>query len=161
MAVEQHMDRIAKALGRIPSGAAVVTAKAGPRRAALLASWIQQAGFDPPMISVAIKKGRPIESVIDSSGAFAVNVLGEGDQEAMFKHFASGFAPQEDPFVGLKATDVPGGVDVTRRIACLSAAVHGKHDAGDHWLYLGTVTAADIGEIKQPYVHLRSDGMSY
>lgn len=161
MAVEQCADRIAGALGRIPSGAAVITAKAGARRTGLLASWIQQAGFHPPMISVAIKKGRPIEQIIDSSGTFVVNLLGEDHKDEAFKRFATGFGPTDDAFAGVKATDVPGGVAVEHQIAWLSAAVYGKHDAGDHWLYVGKVTAADIGEIKRPYVHLRRNGLSY
>jgi flavin reductase (DIM6/NTAB) family NADH-FMN oxidoreductase RutF len=161
MAVEQGNDRIAKALGRIPSGAAIVTAKAEGRRAGLLASWIQQAAFDPPMISIAIKKGRPIEKLIDASGAFVLNLLGEDNKDEMFKRFAGGFRPDEDAFTGQTATDVPGGVAIDHRIAWLSASVYAKHDAGDHWLYLGKVTAADVGEIRQPYVHLRKNGLSY
>ena len=159
--VEQGKERIAKALGRIPSGAAVITTRAGTRRTGLLASWIQQAGFDPPMISVAVKKGRPIEKLLDEAGTFVVNLLGEEHRDAMFKHFASGFVPGEEAFTGLATKDVPGGVAIETSIATLSATVYGKHDAGDHWVYLAKVTGADIGEIKQPYVHLRKNGLSY
>jgi flavin reductase (DIM6/NTAB) family NADH-FMN oxidoreductase RutF len=159
--VEQGKERIAKALGRIPSGAAIITTKAGSRRTGLLASWIQQAGFEPPMISVAIKKGRPIEQLLNEAGTFVVNLLGEADRDAMFKHFAAGFKPDENAFAGLKTKDVPGGVAIEASIAWLSATVYGKHDAGDHWVYLAKVTGAGIGEIKQPYVHLRKNGLSY
>ena len=153
-------DRIAKALGRIPSGCAVVTARAGTRRTGLLASWIQQAGFDPPMITIAVKKGRPIETLINESGTLAVNLLG-GAYSAMFKHFGKGFTLEEDAFVGLSCKDVPGGVAIDSRIALLSARVHGKHDAGDHWVYIAAVTDAEIDEIKEPYVHLRKSGAGY
>ena len=158
--VEQCCDRVGKALGRIPSGCAILTARTGKRRAALLASWIQQAGFDPPMISVAVKKGRTIEAVIDASGALVVNLLGE-DPSAMFKHFGGGFRPDQDPFADLAVKDVAGGVAIDQRIAWLSARVHGKHDAGDHWLYLAEVTDANIDEINEPYVRVRKDGLSY
>jgi 3-hydroxy-9,10-secoandrosta-1,3,5(10)-triene-9,17-dione monooxygenase reductase component len=159
--VEQGKERIAKALGRIPSGAAVITTTAGSRRTGLLASWIQQAGFEPPMISVAVKKGRPIEKLIEESGTMVVNLLGEEQRDAMFKHFASGFVPGEDAFAGLVTKDVPGGVALEAGIAALSATVYGKHDAGDHWVYLAKVTGAEIGDVKQPYVHLRKNGLSY
>jgi 3-hydroxy-9,10-secoandrosta-1,3,5(10)-triene-9,17-dione monooxygenase reductase component len=159
--IEQSVDRIAKALGRIPSGVAIVTTRAGDRRTGLLASLIQQAGFEPPMISIALKKGRPIEKLLDESGTFVVNVLGEEHRDAMFKHFACGFTLDQDAFAGLGTSDVPGGVAIVDRIAFLSATVHGKYDAGDHWLYVGKVTGADIGETRQPYVHLRKNGLSY
>jgi 3-hydroxy-9,10-secoandrosta-1,3,5(10)-triene-9,17-dione monooxygenase reductase component len=159
--VELGVDRIAKALGRIPSGVAVVTTRAGARRTALMVSWIQQAGFEPPMISVAVKKGRPIEKLLDESGTLVLNLLGERHRDAMFKHFAAGFTLDQDAFAGLETKDVPGGVAIADRIALLSATVHGKYDAGDHWLYLGKVTGADIGEVVPPYVHLRKNGLSY
>jgi len=38
--------------------AAAVTARLDERSTGMLASWVQQVGFDPPMISVAVKKGR-------------------------------------------------------------------------------------------------------
>ncbi|HVP10535.1 MAG TPA: flavin reductase family protein [Phycisphaerae bacterium] len=159
--VEQSVDRIAKALGRIPSGVAIVTTRAGNRRTGLLASLIQQASLDPPMISVAVKKGRPIEKLLDEAGTFVVNLLGERHRDAMFKHFAAGFSLDQDAFVGMGAKDLPGGVVIDDRIAYLSATIHGKYDAGDHWLYVGKVTGADIAEIQQPCVHLRKNGLSY
>lgn len=159
-AIEQQRECISKALGRIPSGCAIITARTETQRAALLASWIQQAAFDPPMISVAVKKGRPIETVIDATGAFVLNLLGE-DPTAMLKHFASGFTLEQDPFKGIGAKDVACGVAIDDRIALLAAQVRGKHDAGDHWLYLAEVIHADIDEIRQPHVHLRKNGLSY
>lgn len=157
---EQCNERVAKALGRIPSGCAVVTARAGQKRTGLLASWIQQAAFEPPMISVAIKKGRPIEKLIDESGAMAVNLLG-GDYAAMFKHFAKGFNLEQDAFQDIRHQEVTGGVAIDPRIALLNCRIHGKHDAGDHWVYLAVVSAAEIDEVKEPYVHLRKTGAAY
>ena len=159
--IEQSVDRIAKALARIPSGVAIMTTRAGTRRGGMLASLIQQAGFEPPMISVAVKKGRPIEKLLDEAGTFVVNLLGEQHRAAMFKHFAGGFGPDQDAFAGLRTKDVPGGVAIDDRIAWLAAAIHGKYDAGDHWLYVGKVTGADVDATKAPYVHLRENGLSY
>ena len=51
---------VGKALGRIPSGVFVLTAVHENRRDAMLASWVQQVGFDPPAVSIAVAKGRPI-----------------------------------------------------------------------------------------------------
>lgn len=156
----QLSERVSKALGRIPSGCAVVTARAGNQRTGMLASWIQQAAFEPPMISVVVHKGRPIEKLIDESGTMVINMLGQGC-EPVLRHFHKGFAPGEDAFVGLGNRDVPGGVAIDQGIARLTVRVHGKHDAGDHWLYLAVVTDAELGEGKDPYVHVRTNGLAY
>lgn len=126
----------------------------------MLASWIQQSAFDPPMISVAVKKGRPIESLIDQSGHFVVNILSD-NPGPMFKHFGKGFGPDDDAFAGLAVTDYAAGVIIPDQVAWLACKVRAKHDAGDHWLYLGEITSAEAMEGAQPYVHHRKNGLSY
>ena len=154
-------DAIARALARIPSGCAILTARSGNLRTGMLASWMQQAAFEPPMISVALKKGRPIERLIDESAAFVLNVLGENPMP-MFKHFGRGFSLEEDAFAGLTVRAVNGGIEIDDQVARLSLQVRGKHGAGDHWLYLGQVTEAiSAGPDAKPYVHIRKNGLSY
>ena len=54
-------DDLAKVLGRIPSGVFVLTCGDGAgNMTGMLASWVQQAAFEPPMISVGVKNGRYI-----------------------------------------------------------------------------------------------------
>src|SRR5437773_3544918 len=125
-------EMIAAALGRIPSGCAILTAKAGGRRTGMLASWMQQAAFEPPMISVAVHAGRPIEALIDESGQFVANVLSD-NPGPMFKQFGKGFAPDEDAFVGLATQDHDAGIIIPDQIAWLACKVRGKHPAGDHF----------------------------
>ena len=157
---EQTRGRVAKAIGRIPSGCSIITARADNRRTGMLASWVQQASMEPPAISVAIKRGRPIEDIIDESGAFVLNVLGE-NATAMFRHFGKGFAPDEEAFAGLATTDVAGGILIPDRIGYISARVRSKVDAGDHSVYVAEVIdgEGDVGE--RPYVHIRKNGLGY
>jgi flavin reductase (DIM6/NTAB) family NADH-FMN oxidoreductase RutF len=157
---DQARDRVSKAIGRIPSGCSILTARAGGRRTGMLASWVQQAGFDPPTLSVAVKKGRPIERLIDDSRTFILNVLGENPLP-MFKHFGRGFSPEDDAFAGIGATDVTDGVVIEDRVGWISAKVREKVDAGDHWLYIGEVIDADCQADANPYVHLRKNGLNY
>lgn len=152
--------RVAAALGRIPSGCAILTARDGPRRTGMLASWYQQAAFDPPMICAAVKRGRPIETLISSSGTFVLNLLGE-NCAAMFRHFGPGFALDQDAFAGLAVIETPHGILVPDRIAWLTARVHARHPAGDHWVYFGEVIDADAADDAKPYVHIRKNGLNY
>jgi len=157
---ETTRDQIAKALGRIPSGCCILTARGGGRRTGMLASWLQQAAFDPPMVSVAVNKGRPIVKLIEESGGFVANLLGE-NPGPMFRHFGRGFTLEEDAFAGLSVEEVPGGVAIPDRIAWLSAMIRHRCDAGDHWLLVAEVIAAEAGDGPSPYVHIRRNGLSY
>ncbi len=156
----QAKEQIGVALGRIPSGASVATATHGGQSTGLLASWIQQVSFDPPMVVLAVKKGRPIEPLIDGSGAFVLNVLGAGDN-ARFKHFAKGFAPGQDAFKGIKVEPTPSGPALPDAIARLECKVAAKHAAGDHNVYFGEVIGGTASAEAKPYVHLRQTGLSY
>ncbi|MHC4841605.1 MAG: flavin reductase family protein, partial [Planctomycetota bacterium] len=86
-------------LGKTPSGLYIVTAENDGTRVGFLASWVQQCGFMPPAISVAIKQDRPIMRQLSRGAKFAVNLLGTDDKAIMGK-FAKGFEMDEDPFEG-------------------------------------------------------------
>lgn len=158
--LESTQEVLAGAIGRIPSGCAILTAQDGDQATGMLASWVQQAAFDPPAVTVAVKKGRPIAGMLDSSNRFVLNVMGE-DANAMFKHFGKGFGPDEDAFVGVETEQSDYGPLLTACIVQLGCAVSGKLDAGDHDVYLGRVEQAAGGPENKPYVHIRKNGLGY
>src|SRR5260370_4466656 len=88
---------IGPALGRVPSGLFVITFRDDPE-AAMLASWVQQCSFEPPMISLAIKQGRDIIAHLPEGATFAVNILAEGQKE-LLGHFGKGHALSRLPEV--------------------------------------------------------------
>lgn len=55
---------VAKALARLSSGLYVVTAANNSARSAMIASWVAQASFQPPGLSIAVAKDRAIESLM-------------------------------------------------------------------------------------------------
>lgn len=153
-------DAIGAALGRIPSGCGILAVRHQREATGVLVSWFQQASFDPPVISVAVKKGRYVEKLLEESHQFVLNLIGE-DPTALFKHFGKGFEPDEDAFVGLNPQETPFGPMLPSAIAGLGCEVADTMEAGDHRLYLGRVKAALGDAGKQPYVHLRRSGLSY
>jgi flavin reductase (DIM6/NTAB) family NADH-FMN oxidoreductase RutF len=152
-------ERIGAALGRLPSGCYILTAGSGDRSTGVLVSWVQQAAFDPPSVSVCIRTGRPVASLLEVSGRFLLNVLGEEDS-AMFRHFARGFAADENAFEGLDPLPTPFGPALPHCVARLGCEVIGTVAVGDHTLYVGRVVAADANA-GAPYVHVRKTGSSY
>ncbi|MFQ5490935.1 MAG: flavin reductase family protein [Phycisphaerae bacterium] len=148
------------ALGRVPSGVSIATASFEGRSAGMMASWIQQAAFEPPMITLAVKQGRPIEPLIDGAGRFVLNLVGQ-DAGSLFKTFSKGVPPGENAFDATPHTLCPSGPVLSEAIGHLECKVFAKHRAGDHDLYLAEVTDGQADGQAQPFVHVRKSGFSY
>jgi len=151
---------VSEVLGRIPSGCSILTASHEGRSTGILASWIQQASFNPLLLTVAVRDGRPIQALIDASGRFVLNLLG-GDGRAMLEHFARGFAPDDAAFEGLAHRDSAYGVILDDVLGYLECEVKAKSATGDHWLYVGHPLSAGIGRPGEPYVHVRKSATNY
>ncbi len=156
-----NKSRIAPILGSIPSGLFVVTIQNGDEKGAFLASWIQQVSFDPPMVTIAMSKDRPIGSWFVKDSIFGVHVLADHHKK-LFKHFAN---PPEDPsqiFSGLQLQTSKHGVPIlTESLGLLECSVEKKISTGDHELIIGHVLDAHEFEDVKPKVHIRKTGFQY
>jgi flavin reductase (DIM6/NTAB) family NADH-FMN oxidoreductase RutF len=152
---------LAAALGRIPSGLFIVTLRHGAAETGMLASWVQQCSFDPPQLSLAIRRDRDLLTWLTPDAAFTVNVL-DDTQTDMIVHFGKGFALDEPAFTGLDI-DRPGGAPpvLLEALAYLECRVVARHAAGDHDLLLGRVVAGQLLDEGHPMVHVRKSGMHY
>lgn len=154
-------EEIGKSLGKIPSGVGVLTANKGLEDGAMLASWFQQASFDPPMITVAVNKKRPIAVLIASTQRFSLNIF-HTNQKDLFSHFAKGFGPGEDPFQGVAISRKRNGCAVlSDAMAYLDCELAGEIDAGDHRIYLGKVVDGSLLNDGHSMVHTRRNGFNY
>ena len=144
--MQHHTDEqklpIGKVLGRITSGVYVLSATHDGTSAAMLASWVMQAGFEPPCISIAIATGRPIIEMIRRSSLLAVSIVAEHDKTLM-KRFARGFKEGEDPFAGIATSRSPAGVPIlSDALGWIEAKlIHTCAYAADHEILIGQVTA--------------------
>src|SRR5690242_8574910 len=119
-------------LGRVTSGLFILTARHKKEETGMLASWVMQAGFEPPMVTVAVRQDRDISRWLAAHQPFVLNILG-ADQKKLLTHFARGFAPGESPFKGLEVLrltdDLPALADALGHLECHPK----KHvDSGDH-----------------------------
>lgn len=157
-------EKLGAALGRVPSGLFVVTASLDGKSTGLLASWVQQIGFQPPMISVAIRKGRYLTSWLERHPYFALNQIGQG-QKHLLKHFGSGFDPDSEAFEGVATTrsDSHGTIIVNDAIAWMECQLaHVFATGGDHDLVVAHVIGGDLKDgAAEPAVHLRKTGFHY
>ena len=153
-------DPIAEVLGKLPSGCSILTARHQGRSTGLLASWIQQASFEPLLLTVAVKRGRPLVELVEGSGRFVVNILGS-DPKEMFRHFGKGFGPDEPAFEGLACRETEFGTILDGALGFLECTVQFRTEAGDHWLYVAEPVSGRMCVESEPYVHIRKSGRSY
>ncbi|HEX9594259.1 MAG TPA: flavin reductase family protein [bacterium] len=155
-------ESIGKAIGRIPSGLFIVTVRSPQgEETAFLASWVQQVAFEPPLVSVAIKKGRPAEELLGDAGSFAVNVIGQ-DNKGLIGRYAKGIAPGIAPFTDEAVQRAATGAAILPQAAAyLDCRLHTRTDLGDHVLCIGEVVAGDVLAGDEPMVHLRRSGFDY
>lgn len=157
----ENKEEIGRALGKIPSGVGVLTARHGNEESAMLASWFQQAAFDPPMITVAVNRKRPIGAIIAASKTFSLSLF-HTNQKDLFAHFAKGFQPGEDPFEGIKvARKKTKNPILADAMAYLECELVGVTDAGDHSIYLGRIIDGGLLNDSHSMVHTRRNGFSY
>ncbi|CAN5903012.1 hypothetical protein BH23PLA1_BH23PLA1_11940 [soil metagenome] len=159
-------DPLALALGRVPSGLYILTARHNGQATGMLASWVQQAGFDPPLLTLALHRERYLGDWIVASGRFALSQIAAG-QKRLLRHFARGFPPGEPAFEGLEPLDevAQGGPVLAEALAYLDAElVHTIETGGDHRLLLARVVAGallDEDRDAKPMLHVRHNGLHY
>jgi len=159
---EEALMALAPVLGRVPSGLFILTAGRGETETGLLASWVQQCGFDPPRVTVAVKQGRDVAPLLQAGMPFTLNMLAEG-QTSFLGHFGKGFSAGQPAFTGLDVERPDGeGVVLRGTLGCLFCRVAGCFPAGDHDLYLGDVVGGRLLlPDAKPYVHVRKSGLRY
>lgn len=158
---------VATALGRIPSGLFVVTWRANDQDRAMLASWVMQAGFTPPVISIAVARSRDLLAALENASPFVVNVLDES-QRSLLSRFGKPPASGEDPFAGLPTERTAcGAIALSEAAAWLEcragrmpSAAADEPSGCDHVVVLAEVVAGRGGD-RQPLVHLRRNGLRY
>jgi flavin reductase (DIM6/NTAB) family NADH-FMN oxidoreductase RutF len=151
----------AAALGRIPSGLFILTARRGTLETGMLASWVQQCSFDPPLVMAAIRRGRILESWLGAGDSFVLNVL-DDSQTDMIAFFGRGIDPGENVFDGLEVERTGEGVAVlSETLAFLDCRVESACPAGDHEILLGRVSDGRMLNEGKPMIHVRKSGLHY
>lgn len=148
-------------LGRIPSGLFVLTARSGSEETGMLASWVMQAGFEPPMVSLVLRKDRYVTDWLTAGLPFVLNLLGK-EQKGLIGHFGRGFAPGEPAFEGLPLERTEQDLAVlVGALGHLECVPHSHLDSGDHRLFLAEVVRGRLQSEDHPAIHVRKSGAHY
>ena len=153
-----------KALGRLSGGLYVVTARQEERASAMVASWVSQASFDPPGITVAVAKDRAIEALLQVGDRFVLNILREDNYQDLMRHFLKRFPPGADRFAGVSTLEgvANGGPVLGDALAFLGCRVSQRMEGPDHWIIYGEVEQGNVSDTEaRTAVHHRKVGNHY
>ncbi len=157
-----------KALGRLSGGLYVVTASQGEgeslRRSAMVASWVSQASFTPPGISVAVAKDRAIEALMQVGDRFVLNILRADNHQQLLRHFLKRFPPGADRFAGVHVLEeeAEGGPVLGDALAYLGCRVDQRLEGPDHWIIYAVVEQGNVADASaMTAVHHRKVGNHY
>jgi flavin reductase (DIM6/NTAB) family NADH-FMN oxidoreductase RutF len=128
-------------MGRFATGVTLVTARgAGGQPAGTTANAVTSVSLDPPLILVSMAHTSTTWPSIRDSGHFAVNILGE-HQEDTCRRFG---AKTGDRFEGVGWNHGKTGSPILHEaIAYLDCVIDSEHEAGDHMIVVGRVV--DLG----------------
>ncbi|RCJ33641.1 flavin oxidoreductase [Nostoc punctiforme NIES-2108] len=136
---------VEQAVGRIVGSLCVLTAKEGDRSSAMLASWVSQASFNPPGLTIAVAKERAVETLTHTGNKFVLNILKEGNHLGLMKHFLKPFGPGQDRFADVATGETESGSPIlTDALAYLECSVQNRMESGDHWLVYATVESGKL-----------------
>ncbi|CAI5525610.1 unnamed protein product [Closterium sp. Naga37s-1] len=154
-----------QAVGRVVGSLCVVSAISGDgdAQSAMLASWVSQASFNPPGVTVAVAKERALESLVLVGGKFALSVLGEKNVGAVSKQLLKPFQPGEPRFGDLPTKQASNGATILAdAVSYLECTVQTRMETGDHWVVYATVDSGNVIDEKTlTALHHRKTGSRY
>ncbi|HEY9906848.1 MAG TPA: diflavin flavoprotein [Thermosynechococcaceae cyanobacterium] len=160
MAAEAQTDRTGQAVGRVTGSLCVLTGQQEGEPFGVLTSWVSQASFNPPGLTIAIAKEGIGEVLAHSGEHFVLNILKEG--RALRRYFlkpvsgATGFAEVETQAAA------SGALVLNEALAFLECTVQDRMDCGDHWvLYASVATGKVLDTTGVTAVNHRKSGSQY
>lgn len=151
-------------LRMIPYGLYVLTSQGDPVGAGTI-NWVSQMSFDPPLVTMGVKKDTRNFANIKAGGAMALSFLGSGQGDLAFAFFGDAdvdgdsFVSKENRY-GYDAspsgapilTDAPGWVDLK-----LVDSV----ETGDHAVIVAEVTEVGLRQDEPEVLTLKELGLNY
>jgi flavin reductase (DIM6/NTAB) family NADH-FMN oxidoreductase RutF len=122
-------------------------------------TWVSQASFEPPMISVCIKRNSASYEIVKKRGEFILHLLGDNQKELASTFFKPTIF-ENDKSNGQEFSlenNLPLLKDIPAYIHCKVVEIL---ENGDHPLFLAEVVDAKINNDSNP-LELRKTGWTY
>jgi len=140
----QSESSIASALGYLTHGVYILGSRRGREVTAMAAAWVTRASERPPCVAVAVRDDRYTRDIVAESSIFSLSVLRD-DQVDVATHFGDTSGEYHDKLQGIPYGQTPGGAPfLLDCLAYLDCRVLDTVRAGDHTVFIGEVTSAEL-----------------
>ncbi len=149
------------AVGRFPTGVAVVTARQGGTHHGMTANSFTSVSLDPVLVLVCVDKTARLHEMVLATGQWGVSVLGD-QHEWLSRRFARRtVADRFDDIAHLLGPET-GVVLLDEALATFECRTVAVHDGGDHTVLIGEVLTLDLRSPEgSPLVYYRGRYRSF
>lgn len=113
-------------------------------------SWLSPVSSEPPMVAIMVSPERYTYENIKSSGEFVLNVLTKHFlDEVMYlgsESFHDNPNKLDETDVSLTESEEVDPSRIEEAVVWLECSVDGIHEAGDHYIVVGRILAAEVDE---------------
>ena len=145
------------AFGQMTYGIYVLTTRFEESVNGMIASWVAQVSYEPPLILAAVHPNRYSHRLLEKSGHFALHVIAK-EQKAFLARFKGPDAAKKFDGIDWEA-GTTGSPVLKSCLAWVECDIIDRHAPGNHSLFVGKVVAAGTGNDGTPLCTLDYEGM--
>jgi flavin reductase (DIM6/NTAB) family NADH-FMN oxidoreductase RutF len=134
-----------------PHGVSVLTVDHDGDRMGVTVSSLVSLSLEPPLIGISIGKEASCYELVRRAGAFAISLLGSG-QEELARRFSAGWPPIVH-WKGVATREGQVAPLLEGVLGWIEARTRAEHDAGDHTLFVADVISAEQGPSRSALVY--------
>ena len=147
-------------LGQIPYGIYVMGGVSGSSIYTMVATWVTQVSFSPPLVAVALEEGSTMKGLVESNGVFSLNLLPVGGT-AIARDFLRFSGVDGSMVNGHPFTLAPGGTPyLVEAVGAIECRVASTLKTGDHALVVGEIVDV-VSRGGEGTLTLRETGWKY
>lgn len=128
------------AFGKMTYGIYVLTTAHGEEINGMIASWVSQVSYEPPLVAAAVHPNRFSHKLIEQSGAFALHAIRKGQMDFLARFKGPDAAAKFDAVQWRPGQT--GSPILADCIAWLDCRVKQSLAPGNHTLFIGEVVDA-------------------
>jgi flavorubredoxin/flavin reductase (DIM6/NTAB) family NADH-FMN oxidoreductase RutF len=143
--IDAQADRTDQAVGRITGSLCVITTCRFGNHQGLLTSWVSQATFNPPGLTISVPMSQGEATLPTIGSQFVLNILKEGRN--LRRHFLKAVGSEQDRLATIATHPASNGcLILDEALAYLECTVQDRMECGDHWVIYATVDQGKVLE---------------
>lgn len=146
-----------KAFGKMTYGIYVLTSKSDDTVNGMIASWVSQVSYAPPVIMAAVHPNRFSHKLLDNGDSFGLHVI-DKNQKALLGKFKGPDPVQKFSEIAWE-TKLTGVPILTHCVAWFELKIKDRLSPGNHTLFFGEVVNCGSINDNTPLTTLDYEGM--